>query len=38
MMARNKESFVVGGGDVACEEALHLAGVSTKVTMILRRD
>lgn len=29
MMARNKESFVVGGGDVACEEALHLSNVST---------
>ena len=38
MMARGKESFVVGGGDVACEEALHLASISSKVTMILRKD
>lgn len=37
-MARNKECYVVGGGDVACEEALHLANIASKVTMILRRD
>ena len=35
---RNKTVAVVGGGDVACEDALYLANVCEKVYLIHRRD
>jgi len=35
---RNKSVAVVGGGDAAFEEALYLAGVCRKVTLIHRRN
>lgn len=34
---KGKEVAVVGGGDTACEEALYLAGLCSKVYMIVRR-
>ena len=37
-MAKGKVTFVIGGGDVACEEASHLSHVADKVYMVLRRD
>lgn len=35
---RKKVSAIVGGGDSACEEALYLAGLCSKVYMIVRKD
>lgn len=35
---KNKEVAVVGGGNSAVEEALFLAGICSKVTLIHRRD
>ena len=35
---RNKEIVVVGGGDSACEEALHLTKYGSVVHMVVRRD
>eukprot|EP00727_Mastigamoeba_balamuthi_P002381 m51a1_g1214 putative thioredoxin-disulfide reductase (306) ;mRNA; f:483503-484615 len=35
---RNKEIAVIGGGDSACEEAMHLTKFGSKVHLIHRRD
>ena len=34
---RNKVVAVVGGGDTACEEALYLSGLASKVYLIVRK-
>jgi thioredoxin reductase (NADPH) len=34
---RKKQVAVVGGGDTACEEALYLAGLASKVYLIVRK-
>src|ERR1041385_1294015 len=35
---RNQEVAIVGAGDTACEEALYLSKLCTRVHMIVRRD
>ncbi|MEZ5014543.1 MAG: thioredoxin-disulfide reductase [Chitinophagales bacterium] len=35
---KNQEVALVGGGDTACEEALYLSKLCTKVHMIVRKD
>src|SRR5690606_25297515 len=35
---KEKEVAIVGAGDTACEEALYLSKICSKVHMIVRRD
>ncbi len=35
---RGRETIVVGGGNSACEEALHLAGIASRVRLLARRE
>ncbi|MCF7835287.1 thioredoxin-disulfide reductase [Candidatus Gracilibacteria bacterium] len=37
-MFRDKHLVVIGGGDVAMEEAMHLSHFANKVSLIVRRD
>lgn len=38
MFYRGKQVFVIGGGNSAAEEALFLARIADKVTMVVRKD
>lgn len=38
MFFRNKEVFVIGGGNSAAEEALFLTKLASKVTLVVRKD
>ena len=38
MFYRNKQVFVIGGGNSAAEEALFLARLASKVTVVVRKD
>lgn len=38
MFYRNKDVYVIGGGNSACEEALYLSKIARSVTMVVRRD
>ena len=38
MFYRNKQVFVIGGGNSAAEEALFLARLASKVTLVVRKD
>lgn len=38
MFFKNKDVFVIGGGNSACEEALYLSNIAKTVTMVVRRD
>ena len=38
MFYRSKQVFVIGGGNSAAEEALFLAKLASKVTMVVRKD
>lgn len=38
MFFKDKDVFVIGGGNSACEEALYLSNIAHKVTMVVRRD
>lgn len=38
MFYRNKQVFVIGGGNSAAEEALFLSRIASKVTLVVRKD
>ena len=38
MFYRNKQVFLIGGGNSAAEEALFLARIANKVTLVVRKD
>lgn len=38
MFYRDKQVFVIGGGNAACEEGLFLTNFASHVTMVIRRD
>ena len=38
MFYRNKHVFVIGGGNSAAEEALFLARIASRVTLVVRKD